>query len=332
MIVKTKNTFAAFAVVAILVFFASAKQAHAAQAAQVIVPQANVYQYPQASSNVISRLNRGDSVTVSNLPTEGFYKVRLPNGDVGWVSGNDVLSGSVGSSNGDGRGSVVAKPVPPRARKRSRSEDGDAPTSGSSDTDSFRVLISYGIGSLSYGGLTDTFGSDNVKGLNLVKNFSAEAQFKINPKLFWAIKIDSLSADTGIITITSSETQEIAFKQVPVELGLVWSPISRHSFRWGVGLYLGAPLSSTSAVTLNNTVSAQQIIINYGAVEPIVELGTQFSWGLGDAFGIFLAANYRYDETSAEPSQVDSTRGITIPSFKINYSGVTVRLGIEIRI
>jgi hypothetical protein len=307
----------------------SAQTALAAQSAQVIVPQANVYQYPQASSNVISHLNQGQTVAVSNLPTAGFYKVRLPNGDLGWVSGNDVLSGGGAPTRAAPSGNVQS---PPARVRRKRNYDDNADVQPSSDVDSFRFLFGYGIQSLSYSGLADTFGTDNAKGLNLGKNFDFELQFKINPKLFWAVKIESFSSDTGSVALNSELSQEITVKQVPIEVGLMWSPISTHRFRLGFGAYLGALISSNANVVFSDRVSGEPKKIDYSTTELCGEISSQASFGLGDTFGIFVEAAYRYDQSGATPSATDITNTTTIPGFKINYSGVMARIGLELRL
>jgi hypothetical protein len=304
------------------------QQARAAQSAQVIVPQANVYQYPQASSNIISHLSQGQTVAVSNLPTAGFYKVRLANGDLGWVSGNDVLSGGGSSASGAPKGK--SQYSAPRARRRRNDDNADMQPS--SNVDSFRFLFGYGIQSLSYSGLADTFGTDNAKGLNLGKNFDFELQFKINPKLFWAIKIESLSSDTGSVALNSELSQEITVKQVPIEVGLVWSPISTHRFRLGFGAYLGALVSSNANVQFSDSVSGEQKTIDYSTTELCGEISSQASFGLGDTFGIFVEAAYRYDQSGTTPAATDITGTVAIPGFKINYSGVMARIGLELRL
>ena len=70
-------------------------QAHAAQVGQVVVEEAHVFQYPQAGSKVIGNLKKGETLPVSNLPTEGFYKAKLSNGEMGWLSGNDIHAGAL---------------------------------------------------------------------------------------------------------------------------------------------------------------------------------------------------------------------------------------------
>ncbi len=58
----------------------------AAQLSQVDVKEAEVYADPDARSNVVGKLIKNQYVAASNLPTRGFYKVRMPDGTVGWVS------------------------------------------------------------------------------------------------------------------------------------------------------------------------------------------------------------------------------------------------------
>ncbi|OFZ22379.1 MAG: hypothetical protein A2X94_00075 [Bdellovibrionales bacterium GWB1_55_8] len=71
--------------VAVFVAFAAAGSAQAARIAQVEVDQAEARQGPGTTSQVLFRLKKGAWVYSSNLPTEGYFKVRSREGGVGWV-------------------------------------------------------------------------------------------------------------------------------------------------------------------------------------------------------------------------------------------------------
>jgi len=300
--------------------------AWAAQTAQVIVPQANVYQYPQASSRVMTKLSQGDSVAVSNLPTEGFYKARLSNGDIGWISGNDILSSS-GTPPQDG----ASAPVPfksPEHHRRSRDSGDD---SNPNSEDSFRALVGYGISSLSYSGITTYY--QQTTGLNLGSNFGLELQFKMNRTLYWAARLEIISGNTGSQAISSIPqiSQTTTVKEYSVEGGLMWSPITSHRFRLGFGAYLGIVPSATATIAqLNQSDNPNQLTqVVYQTAEVCGTLAVQTSIGLGDAFGIFLDAAYRYDQTGTSPP---TTQIGNVPGIKINYSGITARVGMELRL
>jgi uncharacterized protein YgiM (DUF1202 family) len=313
-----------------VLFLGTVNPAKAAQVAEVIVPQANVYLYPQASSKVISKLGRGESLAVSNIATEGFYKVRLKNGDMGWVSGNDILSG--GSSTSPGTNSAdpnAVAPLEPRARKRTpqrRNRSNDEDYAGPSGDDSFRLLVGYGVQFASYAGLKDNF--DGTSGLNPGKHFGIEAQFKMSHAVYWGIRLESMNA-SATTNLTTDISQTIQVKEIPVEIGIMWSPVSSHKFRFGLGAYLGAVASGNTSIAQTTTSSQQKKTVEYSTIELCGTLASQFSVGLGERIGLFLEADYRYDQTGKNP---DTTIIKAVPGFKLDYSGVLVRAGLELRL
>jgi uncharacterized protein YgiM (DUF1202 family) len=67
--------------------------AYAARTAIVDVDQTDMLRGPQKDSEVLTHLNKGQHVTASNYPTEGFYKIRTVDGTLGWVKANTLELG-----------------------------------------------------------------------------------------------------------------------------------------------------------------------------------------------------------------------------------------------
>lgn len=68
-------------------------QAHAARTALVDVDQTAMLSGPQKDSQVLAHLKKGQHVTASNYPTEGYYKIRTVDGTLGWVKANTLELG-----------------------------------------------------------------------------------------------------------------------------------------------------------------------------------------------------------------------------------------------
>jgi uncharacterized protein YgiM (DUF1202 family) len=67
--------------------------AFAARTAIVDVDQTEMYRGPQKDSQVLQYLKKGQHVTASNYPTEGYYKVRTVDGTLGWVKASTLELG-----------------------------------------------------------------------------------------------------------------------------------------------------------------------------------------------------------------------------------------------
>lgn len=292
-------------------------KAQAAQTGKVIVSSAKIYVYPQSTSSVLANLKQGEAVTISNVPTEGFFKIRAPNGEIGWISGNDILAGS---------GAAPAIPSANNSQPNRRKALPHRPIreGTKSEQEGFRALIGYGIASPSYGGLTSSYSQVSLPSAKLL---GFELQFKITKEVYWALRLETISATSGDTTFNSTTTQNVTIKEIPVEVGVMWSPISSRKLRLGLGGYLGAVPSASATIT--QTSGGHVSSVQYSTTEICAVLAAQGVVGLGDAFGIFLDLAYRYDQTGTTPA----TNAIAIvPGFKINYSGIIARAGLELRL
>lgn len=70
-----------------------ATQARAARTAVIDVDKTELFRGPQSDSQVLTYLKKGQHVTASNYPTEGYYKVRTIDGTLGWVKANTLELG-----------------------------------------------------------------------------------------------------------------------------------------------------------------------------------------------------------------------------------------------
>lgn len=304
----------------ILLFFTNT--AFAAQVGQVIVDAAPVYEYPQFASKLISKLKKGDSVPVSNLPTEGFYKVRLKNGDLGWISGNDVFVG------------VQSGKSPPPKVKFSEStyptdeEAEDAPSEPapvSNAKKNTRVLLGLGLQNLNYTGPDTKF--QGIASLNYGTNAGLEVQFRWTDNLFWAFRVETLFTSAPALTVANGSSQTMSQNNIPIQLGLVYSVINAKKFRLGVGAYLG--LSISKLIVDQTPVSGTEEANTYSTTSPTGTLALQGFYALSKSFELFAEADYRYEKTSQFPqSNLGST---SFAPFTIDYSGVMGRVGIELK-
>jgi hypothetical protein len=143
------------------------------------------------------------------------------------------------------------------------------------------------------------------------------------------MRLQILSADSGAQSIDANNTQQITIKEIPVEVGLMWSPISSHSFRFGIGPYLGAAVSAKATVSRTLLSTGTVSTVEYSTIDWCGSLAAQMVFGLGEAFGFFLQGDYRYDQTGTTPA---TTVIINAPGFKINYSGIVLKAGLELRL
>ncbi len=288
----------------------------AAQLGKVIVESANVLEFPKSGANMISSVKKNSVLQVSNLATEGFYKARLPSGDLGWISGNDIF---VMPMDNAGSQSPATQEEAPKKKEEKR-EDPDEFWG-----DRTRIQIGYGMKYTLYGGLSDYF--PKVDGLNYGQTISAEIQRKWFYLLYWAVRVEMNSAQTGDQQISATTIQRIKEFSVPIQLGVLIHPIHTRKFRIGLGAYLGASVVSYTEV--EQEVSSVSNSVKYSSIDPLGSGVVQVSYGLTKALGIFGEFDYRYHVTGEQSAT--SVLG-TIPGFQIDYSSYFMKVGLELRL
>ncbi|MBS1957899.1 MAG: SH3 domain-containing protein [Bdellovibrionales bacterium] len=270
----------------------------AAQVGKIVVDTAEVHEYPQAGSKVIAKVSKNESVTVSNVPTEGFYKARVRSGQIGWISGNDILVSNKGASRSA-----------PSRRGWSRPED-------------TRVQLTYGMNSASLGGMATVFGVTSYS----MKAFNLEAQFRLSEKMFWAIRTGyitgSASGDLGTGTV-----QDLKTTAIPVQAGINYTAYKGQSIRAGLGAYLGMAVISSTTVTQTSAALVEEV--KYSSLDPTGALVLQGVYSFSDALGGLLELGYRYHKTGEFGS---TTRFGGKSGFAIDYSGVTISFGLEMKL
>jgi hypothetical protein len=316
--------------------FLASGAAHAAQSGKVIVDSAVVHEFPQAESKPLDQVTKDTVVAVSNLPTEGFYKVRTQSGVVGWISGNDVFiagantNAPVVSSPPANRPEIPGSHSPNHKKKR---YDDDFASDDSDQKpkvfkDDYRILFMGGLHNLNYGDLPSKFSTApynfglSANDLNLGVGFTFEVQKKMKPGLHVALRLEYLTTSAPEKTLSGGTTTlDVKNAIIPLSVGFVWSPIDHQGFRLGFGGYLGGSFAST---TLHDSAIAQDV--KYSSLDPTATLVLQGSIGLTRLLALAYELGYRYELPGTTPVSENFGAG-----FKVNYSGYFARLGLEIR-
>jgi hypothetical protein len=108
--------------------------ARAARVATVDTDEVEVYDGPARGRKVIEKLPRGSQVAASNQPLEGFYKVRLKDGAIGFIAADTLVLGAIptdGEANGPEEESTVpSAPVSPPPSRPAVSGGNSKPAEG----------------------------------------------------------------------------------------------------------------------------------------------------------------------------------------------------------
>ena len=310
----------------ILVIFLSGSGANAAQLGKIIVDKADVHEFPQQESKTIFSLGKDEMIAVSNLPTEGFYKVRLKSGELGWLSGNDVLvtppdeSAKVGKFKEQAKKSDHDK----KELKFKEDEQEEALSHGFQRPRS-RVILAMGLQNPVYDGIGTYF---ITTGINPGYGAHVEFQFHWFSSVYWALRGEYTFTKTASVDLGNGLSQTMKHTGVPLQVGAVWSPIENKTLRLGFGAYGG--LSVMNSTTVTQTDSTEVLTATYGSTDPCFTFAVQGGYALGKNASVFFEAGYRY-EKSGELMETALISPAYIPAFKIDYSGPIGRFGLEFR-
>jgi hypothetical protein len=277
----------------------------ASQSAKVLVDSASVLDKPQIEGTVVGTVPKDTSIQVSNVPTNGYYKSRIPSGVVGWVSGNDILTGGAPAA-----AVADAGAAPKRPEKKKRGSE--------SVSDHSRILISAGLNILSNGGFPPqipTLGSTSSLGGTF------EMQFKLSDSFYWAGRAEYFTGSSTQV-LTAAKTQTWAFHEIPVMGGIIYSAISKPDFRLGIGGYVGVALGTSLTITQGALAPVTYTISNLCEY-----LNVQGSYAISSSVSILGEAGYRLQSAS-----FPAAASLSAAAFSANFSGIVSRLGVELRL
>jgi hypothetical protein len=286
----------------LLVFFL-VPLVEAAQPARVDRDEVDVYASPDSMSRVIETLYRGVGLAVSNLPTQGFYRVRTPSQKLGWIRASDLSFPRKGGGEFD-LGSDSSE-------KRT-------------DSSSKKASSFYVQGGL-LGGADFLLGHDALsltKGLGISRAYSlgGDITFFFNRWIgvgfkgayyFRSRKVPE--QDTGLV-------YDISISSIPLMLGLRSEVVKNTHFALSLGIYGGLGLSSVLQLASDEEGAAPTV---YKAM-PLAGLGA-----VGLSFypirnlRLFMEGGYQYLSTNNQLSP--SEEGDSIDVFRNDEGELTTR-------
>ncbi len=293
----------------------------AAQNAKVVVDNASVLDKPQPDGAVVGTVPKDTTIAVSNVPTNGYFKSRIPSGAIGWISGNDLLTTAAPASNTikpESTPAPSAENTPPkRAEKKKKEISNDR-------ADHSRIIISGGLQILNNSGFPSGISNENSK-----NGFGGtiEMQFKINEMFYWAGRAEYFTSSSAQ-TISSTQTQTLSFHTIPVMGGIIYVPVSKPDFRFGLGLYGGISLATSLAVAQSTTLVSGTA--TYTSSDPTFYGNLQGSFSVSSSLSIYAEGGYRIHSGSYPESP--ASNGLGVSAFKANFGGIVARLGVEFRL
>lgn len=289
----------------------------------VVETETQLLKKPQRNSEVISTLEEGDDLVISNRPKKGYYKARSSSGKVGWVSARDVsIKGKGGRKTKRSRRS--------KERSESRRSYRDAPKWDK------RVTLLGGLGlfnSKELGTLTG-FG-DISNGVH----FGGEFHYMFNEKIGAIFRAEYIVKSISALNSDTSDTQNLDVKSLPVMLGVGYTlKAGDLSFRFSA---LGGLALSTSveAQTIDGTTGEASGEATKYSTSTMTFMGkVDVDYYASSTVSVFIEAGYRMLKTAdlTEPTSSGGSNSLfqdgtgAYTAFPINLTGLVVGGGLAI--
>lgn len=285
-----------------------ATDVYAAQLATVDIEAVEVRDGPGSKFSTVETISKNRKIAVSNLPTEGFFKVRTPSGKIGWIPSDSVTLGKISED----------------------PEITEAKT-GSSGSHPWEMRA---FGGQTFFSMTDVNAVLGTTGFKTGYNFGAEVGYKFNPHIGLFFRGEKILKNTILQIESTQENYSFAVSSLPLMAGLQFMLVETRTLSADFAIFGGYALASS--------VSGSAV----GAGDPTVFKAStltglakaDLNWRISRRFGFYVESGYRLLRTAnLLPAQTGSienlfqSNGSTVP-ISLNLSGFLAGIGLVVNL
>ena len=307
---------ALFFTLALALLITCPSSAYASRIGRIDTEAAEVYKEPQNGSEASDRLPKGSLVEVSNEQVQGFYKVRLKSGHIGWMRTDTVnIDTSLTSIDGpDNNNNTLTTPLSTLPYLS------DAPLKTRRGT----------IGARGFGGVDFLQANDvgSVLGINNFRTgfyYGGQLQYFFSRDFALLFRIENISKSIVATDSATLKTYQHDLTSTPVMMGfeVEFAHMKRLYFDFTVaaGLALSTTLVSTSLndPAPNQTTFSDTPFTGIGALEANMPLSK-------DHASIFIEGGYRILRTT-NVTPVNQGNGSDIYKVNGQFQSFPIDLG-----
>lgn len=302
----------------------------ASRYAQVDVDSLEILAGPSRTFPVLETLKRGAPLTASNLPLEGYFKVRTASGVLGWVHAEQIKLLEPGEA---------PPPLLPETPAFATAPAPIDPKTGlevQEAYDLFKIKLYGGLGGVSMAGLKQLLGFSTF---GYGPQWGAQFHYAHTPRIGLFVRSEIIFKGITIqdSTVSAGAVFTLDASTIPVFVGCEYALYSHRKFEWStsaaLGLGFAARMQSNylSSTEVNN--STQFSSTAYGGL-----LKSDVEWRFHEKIGLFAEGGYRFLVTSdqtpssaGDGAQLYKLAGQYVP-FRLDFSGLFGSLGFSFRL
>ena len=192
----------------------SSPSAYAARAATTDLDQIELRESPQKNGKILDLLRKGTLVTSSNLPINGFYKVRIETGVVGYLPSDSLILEPIQSEDIQG--------VNPTGEEAVDLSEAPTPSEMIDPASRYKMKLRayFGLSSLGMSDLTQLLGA-NI----LTWGWTGGGEFHINlgPRWTAVLRLERLSRSVLARDEKSLQMYQFSVTGLPIMMGPEWT-------------------------------------------------------------------------------------------------------------
>lgn len=303
-----------------LLFLLVSASAWAARLASVDIDGTEMYGGPGKQFPLIQKLNRGTLVTASNLPIQGFFKVRLSSGAMGWVQADTLVLQPVPKNEAPAMG-------PPGAVLPS----GDAKPSEPEPPTTNELRLFAGMDLYSFSDLNTFL---NASLFNSAFHFGIEYQLEFTPAWFGVVRLERLFKTVVGTDATFPQAQNVQFSLgvTPFMIGVEHPLLKHKDWTFGAALLIGLGLGADFLVSAPDSSASEVSGTAFSAL-----LRGDAEWKVADFMALYGSLGLRFLRASSALPTITGTgaastvlvTGGTYVPLAINMSGIELELGVS---
>lgn len=249
----------------------TAGEALAARLARVDIEGAEIFEGPGKGYRLLEKLPKGAAVSASNVPTEGYYKIRTVAGVVGWISA-EVL---------------VIEPESPEEKKKEEEKRADARRYKRD----VRLKLLGGANFFGADQVNQLFGID---ALQLGLNYGGELQLFLAPWISLGFRYEYVVKSVNASNDT--DTFEIDLRSNPVMAGVELHLIDDSMLEFSITGYGGMALQTELVSVASDRAAPNETKLF--AHSPTFTVKANVGFNITKSIGLYAEFGYRYLKTA----------------------------------
>jgi hypothetical protein len=288
---------------------------------------------PDKSSEVLGHLANGESIEISNYPTQGFYKVRTGNGQVGWIDSAGVnKEAPLPPPEAELPQSAKMPPAPdtlssPGASETKETSPENIPYEDIKSTDRpvvesreqeakpkphrhpYELKAFGGIQKIQFTEVNNLLGTTVF---SATKYFGIQFGVPLEERLLAVIRIERLTNST------SAGATNLSLSSTPVTAGLSYAFVKQKPILLQGSVLLGPAFSTTLDATATDLAAPNMTELSTTAFTELLKL--DLGMQLSSAVELFIEGGYRFLKTSSvgptttvNGSALFQSNGVNVP-------------------